>query len=61
MAEAMQIPREADLPRPLPAVKLTVDFKLFSDTMSTICMTERAWSAVLQSFTKFPIGLTSFN
>ena len=44
MALERAIPRAADLPRPLPAVRLIVLFRDLSDTLSTIYMTVDAWS-----------------
>ena len=44
MAEAMQMPKAADLPLPLPAVRLTVDLSDRSEMMSTIYIIDVAWS-----------------
>ena len=35
IAPAIPIPRAADFPRPLPAVRFSVDFKFFSDMAKT--------------------------
>jgi len=59
IAEAIDIPNEADFPRPLPAVKLIVPLRLFSEILSTNYITDVAWSYVLHISTKFPIGLVS--
>jgi hypothetical protein len=44
IAEAIDIPSEADLPRPLPAVRLIVHLRLFSEILSTNYITDVAWS-----------------
>ena len=59
IAEAIDIPSAADFPRPRPAVRLMVLFIDFSEILSTICITELAWSYVLHRLTKFPIGFVS--
>jgi len=41
---------------PLPAVMDTVVFDIFSDIESIIASTHFAWSRVLHSFNRFPIG-----
>ena len=61
MAPEIAMPRAADFPLPLPAVRLIVAFKFFSEIVSTIVMTDRAWSRVLHLATRFPIGLVSLS
>ena len=42
IAPAIEIPKAADFPLPLPALKLKVDCKFFSDIVSTIDITDLA-------------------
>ena len=61
MAPAIEMPRAADLPLPLPAYKLRVILRFFSAIESTIDITDLAWSRVLHLPTKLPMGFVSFS
>lgn len=61
IAPAIAIPSAADLPLPLPALMLSVIFIFFSEIVSTIDITDRAWSRVLHLATRLPIGLVSLS
>ncbi|KAH3668779.1 hypothetical protein OGAPHI_002534 [Ogataea philodendri] len=55
----MAIPRAADLPRPLPAVKVTVVFRVFSAMESINRRMASAWFSVLAKLTSEPAGWVS--
>ena len=60
-APAMAMPMAADFPRPLAAVKATVERNVFSLAASKNVTTAFAWSNVLHCETNGPAGSVSFN
>jgi hypothetical protein len=56
MAAAIEIPRAADFPLPLPAVSATVDRRVFSLIASMNVSTALAWSIVFAKATRTPDG-----
>ncbi|RNA29000.1 hypothetical protein BpHYR1_052340 [Brachionus plicatilis] len=58
-AAAIDRPKAADLPRPLAAVKLTMDRPLFSDMQSMNFSTALAWSSVRHWLTIEQAGCVS--
>jgi hypothetical protein len=56
IAAAIEIPRAADFPLPLPAVRATVDRNVFSLIASINVRTALAWSIVFAKATRTPDG-----